>query len=233
MISQLNRLEQEQYMYIVFSSTNTKMGRFIRFFTKYKYNHVSLTFVKNFDRMYSFARYSKNSPLVGGFVEESTLRYFEDKNNQVQVKVCRIPITMETYEQILGYVNLMQSSNQYIYNTFSAILHSVHKGLPIEKSYTCVEFVGEVLNISSIDHDIDFNQIYSIAELEHYLDEFAIFEGDLKEIVRFSSWGNDAYLKKIALLYIWTSTIKHMLKLVYRIIKPGQFEKNKEIPNLN
>jgi hypothetical protein len=93
--------------------------------------------------------------------------------------------------------------------------------------------VGEVLNKSSIDHGVDFNQVYSIAELEQYLNEFSIFEGDLKDIVSFNSWGNDPYLKKIALLYIWTSTIKHMLKLVYRIARPSEFNKKKEIPNLN
>ena len=65
----------DNVIYIVFSSTPTGMGRLIRLATRNQYNHVSLSFESDIQKLYSFARYHRTIPLYGGFVVESVLRY--------------------------------------------------------------------------------------------------------------------------------------------------------------
>ena len=92
-------------IYIMFSSTPSKMGSFIRFMTGNKYNHVSLSFREDLGHLYSFARYYKNTPFVGGFVEESVLRYFLLGSETVRVKICKIPISDEKYSSLFNALN--------------------------------------------------------------------------------------------------------------------------------
>ena len=70
--------DNSKSIYVIFLQTPFKIGKLIRFVTNYKYNHTSISFSENADVLYSFARYNKNSPFVGGFVEESPLRYIKD-----------------------------------------------------------------------------------------------------------------------------------------------------------
>ncbi|WP_373206018.1 hypothetical protein [Clostridium tertium] len=57
--------------YLIFSKTGTSISKFINFYTKDKYVHVSLSFDDSFEKMYSFGRKYTNNPLIGGFVEEN------------------------------------------------------------------------------------------------------------------------------------------------------------------
>ena len=58
----------ENQLYIMLSRTDTGMGRLIRFFTRYDYNHVSLSLDPRLHSWVSFARYAVDVPLAGGFV---------------------------------------------------------------------------------------------------------------------------------------------------------------------
>ena len=74
-------------VYVIVSATELKTGKIIRFFTRYKYNHVSITLYEDLRYMYSFSRYYKKPSLYAGFVKELMLRYKDSK-----IKVYKIPI---------------------------------------------------------------------------------------------------------------------------------------------
>ena len=62
------------YLYVMLSRTDTGMGRFIRFFTREEYNHVSLCVDDSLQKFVSFARYRQDTPLAGGAVAEPPQR---------------------------------------------------------------------------------------------------------------------------------------------------------------
>ena len=80
-------------IYLVFSSTQNKMGQMIRSITKFEYNHVSIS-VDEMKTLYSFARYYRDTPLSGGFVRESHARYLCEKH-PAKVAICAIEVTNE------------------------------------------------------------------------------------------------------------------------------------------
>ena len=70
-------MSDSKKLYVMISKTNTKMGNFIRFFTRYDYNHVSLSLDKELKSFVSFARIVQDAPLYGGFVTESFERFLQ------------------------------------------------------------------------------------------------------------------------------------------------------------
>lgn len=215
-----NLLQSHNHIYIVFSSTSTKMGSFIRFVTRYKYNHVSLSFDKNIQTMYSFARYNKKIPLVGGFVEESVLRYCDDNKNWAQVKICEIPVSSEKHDEIKEYIKeLTNKSHEYIYNSFSAALVPLHKKIKIKNAFTCLEFIDFILDKFDVDCYVKNKKFRSVFDMDCLLSKYLVYEGSLDIQANINGWGNDAFLyskqeKESATI----QTINHFRKLIARMI---------------
>ena len=200
-------------LYIVFTATNTKTGKFIRYITKSKYNHVSISFDKKINKMYSFARFFKNAPFLGGFVTESALRYM-CTNKQVPTKICEIPLNDEKYNDVINYVSSVKNSKDYMYNTISATFVPIQKSFSIYKSFTCIEFVNKVLSIGGLT----LKKVFTINDLEKILDKCKIFEGNMIEVSDTYEWGEDEYYKKKNIFVVLGKTIKHFTSLFYRLI---------------
>ena len=161
-------------IYVVFISTNTNMGKMIRLLTHNKYSHVAIAFNGNLHRMYSFARYHINSPILGGFVTEKPLRYLYD-NQDVAVKICEMPIRQEEYNRIDREVKYFsRNSEEMIYNTVNAVLSLMGKRLYARNMYTCLEFVTYLLR---------YPEMTAISELENRLKDYVIYRGSLREML--------------------------------------------------
>ena len=78
-------------LYVMFSHTNTGMGRMIRAVTGSSYNHVSISLRPDLAVCYSFARRNKHNALAGGFVAEDAGRLCDE--GDIRVRVCRVPVT--------------------------------------------------------------------------------------------------------------------------------------------
>jgi hypothetical protein len=211
--------EEDPKIYIILSSTYTMLGKSIRLITHYKYNHVSLAFNPDLKIMYSFARYCHNNPLVGGFVEESSYRYFfHNKNNKIAIKVFEITISKNRLDEIKNCINKMnQNSDQYIYNTFSTVFHVFHKTLRINNSYTCIDFINKILQLGNVIENEEA-AIASISEIDALLGMYCVYEGFLPHIRHKTGWGKDIYFKKDNKLYICKSTVVHFGKLIRRLV---------------
>lgn len=169
-----------QYIYIVFSATPYKMGKFIRKITGQQYNHVSISLDEGLRVMYSFARHHQDIPLYGGFVEETSLRY-QYKNVDSQVEVYAIPLSELQFQEIENYLcEVQENRHQYLYNTISAIGTLFRCRVHIDKSYTCTEFVVTVL--SKADKEINEKRFYTIFELQNKLSTYLIYQGKLNHM---------------------------------------------------
>lgn len=162
------------------------MGKFIRFFTKEKYNHVSFSFDGNISCAYTFARKYLNTPFYGGLVKDSPDRYFY-KNKKADIAVCKIEIGDSAYEKVLSTANAMyEQRDTYIYNFFSAFSSLRKKKLPVKNAFTCVEFAVYLLSLCDIkDTEIDNRKFYSVDSLKSNFPAFytgeAFFNGMTKK----------------------------------------------------
>ena len=210
---------EQKYIYVVFSSGHTGMSHFIKFMTQNKYNHVSVSFERNLNTMYSFSRYNQKAALYGGLVEESILRYY--LSGVDEVKICRIPVTEESFEMIRERVKRMiAQKEQYIYNTLSAVLMPIKKRYYIRQTYTCVEFVAMLLRLLP-NLDVALDNYISIRMLEEQLEKYTYYEGELWRITESSGWGNDDYSKEMKIHSVFYNTVLHFGKLFLRFIKYG------------
>lgn len=168
---------ENRFIYIVFSATPYKMGKFIRKFTGETYNHVSIALDEKFTRMYGFARRYYHTPFYGGFVRESLSRYHVN-GNATDVCVCRLPVTDAQY-QTLEALLLQMEQNQahYLYNHLSAVAAIFRRPVKRTDAYTCVEFCVQILKDLGID--LNPNRYYTVGYLEQLLRPNVIYTGPM------------------------------------------------------
>lgn len=209
----------QKFIYIAFISSPTGIGKLIRFVTRNIYSHVAVSFDKNLNTMYSFARYYKNVPLFGGFIEESPLRYTLFKADSIPVKICEIPVSEQKYKEAVDYINsIKENSSQYIYNSYSMAMALFHKRVYIGQAYTCLEFANSVLSDCEIAEEIKPDRYYSIADLENILKDFVVYEGELWDLCCAKDWGNDLFYLKSSKRKAFKYTIKQFYQLTRRLI---------------
>lgn len=181
-------MQKQRVIYVMFSSTPSKIGKMIRTLTKHPYNHVSLCLNADEMTVYSFARIYKNHPFYGGFVKESTSRFLVD-NHSTQVKLCAIPVSEEQYMHLTNVVRQMEEdAHQYTYNHLSIIAGIFKKKVQVKNAYTCVEFTAKLLTKSKALPQIDTETFYDIEMLEQKLSRYVVYEGFFEDL-RFK-WNN-------------------------------------------
>ena len=207
-------MSKERNIYVMLSATELKTGKLIRFFTRYKYNHVSISIDNELKYLYSFSRLYKRTTLYAGLVKESALRYKDSK-----VKIYKIPIDNYSYKKIKRYLNILDhSKNKYIYNFLSAFFFIFNKKINIDKSYTCIEFCILILSRYVKVLNLDENKFYSIKDLDKILSKYLIFKGDFY-INKSLSWDYDDYLDNNHILYNYFNVVKNIVILIYRFVK--------------
>lgn len=193
------------------SKTHTGIGKVIRMFSRYPYNHVALTLFPDFRRWVSFARYVKNAPLYGGFVAEPVERYFADGNGaDVEVRIFGIDIDEDHYrrlEELFSYAGNLESG--MVYNLFDIIAATVGAKIPIANAYTCLGFARAVLQ----------KDYRSIKALDKDLEAHMIYEGSLANLASDSGDRSDMYFTKFDFIQGTRKTVKTVAVLTSRAVK--------------
>lgn len=205
-------LQESYYIYIVFISTKTYMGKMIRLFTHNEYSHVTIAFDQDLRKMYSFARYYINSPILGGFVTELPLRYLHG-NNDVNIKLCKVPLTKEEYHRIYKEVEYFhKNSERMIYNTLNAVLSLLGKRLSSSNMFTCLEFVTHLLR---------YPDIMAIRELERRLKRYVVYQGSLRAVsfCEQDSDNRDEFFRRRRTLGIICDTVYHIRQVAARVLQ--------------
>lgn len=182
------------YIYIVISETGTKIGKFIRYMTGEKYNHVSISLSPSLQPLYAFSRFYIQKPFYGGFTEESWLRY-QQHSPCLDIVVYKVPITNQQKTRLTHYLEYLdEHRKQYRYSLLGAANCYFPKMnyQPIDK-YTCLGFAIKLLK------DLDYlpleEKIYRIIDLQHLLNQFPHEYRQLKfDEMPQLNWGKDQYL---------------------------------------
>lgn len=202
-------MEKKRALYLMISRTDSGMGRIIRQFTGYGYNHVSLSLDPTFRSWVSFARYYCDAPLYGGYIVEPAERYLAD-GGSASVRIFRIDITEDRMEQLERlFARAGSPDSGMIYNTFDALATTVGRSISIPNAYTCLGFACRVLE----------RQFANIRALDSYLEPYLIYQGELGDIVQDSGARDDIYFTRLGLWLGAWATLKHFARLSVRAVR--------------
>lgn len=211
----------QKYVYVVLSRTLTIPGKVIRKITGNSYSHASISLDEHLNEMYSFARFHYQSPLVGGFVHENMQSLSLGKEEEVAVKVFRIPVTKKQYRKIKKYIEYFkQNEGKYMYNLFALVLFPVRIKFPIRNSYICTEFVAYLLKESGIEADKLSNNRITPLQMIHALKKYEYYDGSLQEYisnVEHEEFENH-FLERENIFFVIGKSIMQIGKLLFRKI---------------
>jgi len=160
----------------------------IRYCTNSQFNHVSISLDAGMEEMYSFARLSAENPFVGGMVKENPYRFSLGKSEKVNVKVYRIPVTNEQYNQITEFVyDTYTDTEKYYYNLIGVFNVLFKSNFQVYKTYICTEFVSEVFRQGGISLVDKRCNTVSLKDFESSLEPFIFYNGSLYDYPSLSS----------------------------------------------
>lgn len=200
----MNRTRQ---LNILISRTDTGIARFIRAFSHYPYNHVSLTLDPQLRQWYSFARYVQDAPFYSGFIREPVERFLAGEGD-AQVRIFRLEIPELQAAELERFCEKAGSSDSgLIYNLFDAIVSGIGLQLPIPNTHTCLSFTCSVLGQNH----------RNIRSLSRALEPHLIYEGSLAALVPDSGSRDDIYFTRIGLLGGTLKSVKQLGVLIFRL----------------
>lgn len=198
-------------VYIMVSQTDTGIARLIRAVTHYPYNHVSLTLDPELSSWYSFARYTQDAPLYGGFIRETPARLLGEQGS-TQVRIFRVDIPEKSATELEAMLPLAgRRDSGLIYNHFDAIANALGSRIPVPGCHTCLSFACQVLG----------REFVRIEDLCDALSPWEVYEGSLAELLHRESSREDAYYSHLGLLRGSGHSAALLGRLLYRTVCHG------------
>lgn len=200
-------------LFIMFSQTDTYIGKTIRAFTHYEYNHVSLTLDPTFAQWVSFARYVRGVPLAGGFVVESADRFLA-MHGPVNVKIYRIDLSAIRYRQLQKlFQKAGNRDSGLLYNTFDIAAAILGRKFPLPGAYTCLDFACTVLG----------RQYSDIQALDRSMATAPLYQGDLKPLLPSNPAADEFYFARRGFLRGTRDSAVHFSRLFCRFLHRASY----------
>jgi len=137
-------------IYILVTQTETLFSKMIRYYTKSKYNHVSISLDECFNETYSFGRKVYWNPLYAGFVKEEVDGIYAFLRNTNSV-IYSLSVTQSQYDKLRRIIyDFKENSNLYRYNLLGVLGVTVNRPINRNYHYFCSQFVATVLEKSEI-----------------------------------------------------------------------------------
>ncbi len=205
-------------VWVVFSSTPYKTGRFIRSMLGTRFNHVGLSLSPSLSPMYTFARYYVNAPFSGGYVKESFRRFFY-RGRWADIKVCRVELTEQQMRRLQGYLRVFRRrSGKCLYNLYSAAAVPLGRRIHIRDSYTCVEFVGDALAYAGVK-GFRYGDFHSLDGTEYRLSGHITYTGSAGYYPAERGWGDDVFPQRLQKRHVILNTADTLARLTARSIR--------------
>ena len=130
-------------IYIMLSATSSMLSTAIGTVTKKKYNHISISFDKELNEVYSFGRLNPNNPIIGGFSREQITSNFYLK---AECQIYELEVTKLELEKIRSIINRYEENKRYYYYNLLGLI-TAWLNIPWDRpnAHFCSEFVSTVL----------------------------------------------------------------------------------------
>ena len=213
--------DSPKYVYVIFSSTQYMIAKFIRSLTHHRYNHVSISLDGNLQTLYSFARRYEDTPFCGGFVVETPERYIR-RNIAASVQICAIPVTDEVHAAIRAHLQAYETEAQdYIYNYIGALTFLFRRRVALERCHTCVDFATEIISMTGAG--ISPDRFYSIRGLARNLARYKVYEGHYYAPLTLSDMPSE-YAKHHSKRFRIKETVRNFVTLGKRYYKSAYWK---------
>lgn len=169
-------------IYIIISQTGTLFSRVLKLATRQPYNHVSISFDKDLNLMYSFARKKIYCPWIAGFIEEYPNEGIFKMKTGTKCQIYKLSITEEQYEQLLEALQpFLENPDQYRYNFLGLPFMWFGISLNRRYHYVCSEFVAHLLERGAIIESKQLTRTIKPYEFSMLDETELIYEGFLRE----------------------------------------------------
>lgn len=133
-------------IYIVLTRSTTIVSKLVYLFTAADYTHVSISFDKELQPLYSSSRKNGTTMFPAGPCIESFQRGYLKKHREIPCAVYELEVTDEVYDKAKREVaRIMRNSDDYHFNILGLIL--CYFNIPYHRKgyYFCSQLVSEVL----------------------------------------------------------------------------------------
>ena len=205
---------RNNYIYIVLVKALTGLGKFARLTGKYEYTHIAVCLDEKLDKFYTFSRKKHHAPFDCGFMIETLDCYAFDKHKNIKLKIFKIPVQIENYNEIKKYINKIQNDKEYTFNIFSMITMPIFHGVKIYKSHNCMSFVGKIIQLSKTIKMTKPYYKYNIKEFDKLLVDYLYKE----EYFNKEKIETKNYMTRVGILNNLINCIKLNSRIFYRLI---------------
>lgn len=131
--------------------SGTKFSKFLKFFSKLEYTHVSISLDSDLETMYSFGRKHLYTPWNAGFVTEKPNAGVYAKFNSKCEVLC-FEISEDSYEKMKQKIDTMERHDYFFKYNFPGIVYAYfNHEQELNHKFTCTQFVAWLLNNSGLD----------------------------------------------------------------------------------
>jgi hypothetical protein len=135
-------------VYIILTDTGTIFTKMIKLFTRFPFNHASISFTNNLETTYSFGRKRAKNPFNGGFVKENFHGMLFQK---ATCAIYKCSISNQQYYEMLHYIHHMEvRKREYKYNFLGLFGILLDKEWNRQNAFFCSEFVATILKNGGI-----------------------------------------------------------------------------------
>jgi len=206
-------MHSKNYIYVVLIKAHTGLGKISRKITKYDYSHISISMDENFTDFITFSRKKHFSPFDSGFMHEHRNYYAFGENDNVKVKIFKVPVDDDAYDDIVNTILRFEGDKDNLFNIYSMITMPIIHGFQVYKAYNCMSFVGLILKKTNAVKMNKPYYKYMIKDMDKILTEYLYFEGFLDKVDF-----QDDYMDKIPVYKNVSDFIKLNTRLIGRII---------------
>lgn len=138
-------------IYFIHTYTGTALARFIRFYTKEPYSHISISLDDTLNNMYSFGRLNPYVPFIGGFVIEGKNKGTFKRFIKTEAIIFSYVIKEEQYERLKKDLeNFKVNRKIYKFNILGLFLILFNRKIKRKNYFYCAEFVKYIMEKDNI-----------------------------------------------------------------------------------
>lgn len=136
-------------IYILLTKSSTILSKMVGIVTADKYTHVSISFEKSLQPMYSSSRKNGKTLFPAGPCTENFQRGYLKNHLHIPCALYELTVSDEVYYSAKAEVEqIIDNADDYSFNIIGLLLCRMNIPYRRKKHFFCSQFVGEVLNKS-------------------------------------------------------------------------------------
>ena len=133
-------------IYILLTRSDTVLSRMVHFVTADCYTHVSLSFDKSLQPLYSSSRKNGRTLFPAGPCREHLQGGYYQKHGQTPCALYELPVSDEVYWSVKqGVQQIMENERDYHFNIIGLLLCQLNVPYHRKRHFFCSQFVSQVL----------------------------------------------------------------------------------------